>query len=301
MGTEYRKSVSKEHIAKSCRSNAAQFECPLWVMCGRRLGKNFLTLRSIGRVRSCVRPARWFAPHGPDLGGRIKGATLITAGSAPQTVSIRRDVDSNTSRVRHGELQNAITLCWTRDSSSHGDNLSASLRSVGLSLCSAGQIRARQAAGFKTRLGHRASWLRISLANQRLSNLVHYSKSVNAAATDINIAKASRYRPRRRHHGGNCCIVPLRRVYIATNALPANSRGSLSTASKLHCDYWRSAFGNSLRCGSLISLRNQSVSSTRSAPTATYQCGYRKLKTTCQMTTGGHLNVPCASVLQSEL
>ena len=31
-------------------------KCPLWVMCGRRLGKNFLTLRSIGRVRSCVRP-----------------------------------------------------------------------------------------------------------------------------------------------------------------------------------------------------------------------------------------------------
>ena len=139
-------------------------------------------------------------------------------------------------------------------------------------------------------------WLR-NLASLNLS----LPGIVNAAATDINIAKASRYRPRRRHHGGNCCIVPLRRVYIATNALPANSRGSLSTASKLHCDYWRSAFGNSLRCGSLISLRNQSVSSTRSAPTATYQCGYRKLKTTCQMTTGGHLNVPCASVLQSEL
>ena len=29
---------------------------PPRVMCGRRLGKNFLTLRSIGRVRSCVRP-----------------------------------------------------------------------------------------------------------------------------------------------------------------------------------------------------------------------------------------------------
>ncbi len=30
--------------------------CPLWVACGRRLGKNFLTWCSIGRVRSCVRP-----------------------------------------------------------------------------------------------------------------------------------------------------------------------------------------------------------------------------------------------------
>jgi hypothetical protein len=31
-------------------------QSPLWVTCGRRLGKNFLTLRSIGRVRSRVRP-----------------------------------------------------------------------------------------------------------------------------------------------------------------------------------------------------------------------------------------------------
>ena len=31
-------------------------ECPLWVTCGRRLGKNFLTDCSIGRVRSRVRP-----------------------------------------------------------------------------------------------------------------------------------------------------------------------------------------------------------------------------------------------------
>jgi len=31
-------------------------KCPLWVTCGRRLGKNFLTDCSIGRVRSRVRP-----------------------------------------------------------------------------------------------------------------------------------------------------------------------------------------------------------------------------------------------------
>jgi len=30
--------------------------CPLWVTCGRRPGKNFLTFCSIGRVRSRVRP-----------------------------------------------------------------------------------------------------------------------------------------------------------------------------------------------------------------------------------------------------
>jgi hypothetical protein len=31
-------------------------KCPLWVTCGRRPGKNFLTFCSIGRVRSRVRP-----------------------------------------------------------------------------------------------------------------------------------------------------------------------------------------------------------------------------------------------------
>jgi hypothetical protein len=31
-------------------------QCLLWVTCGRRLGKNFLTACSIGRVRSRVRP-----------------------------------------------------------------------------------------------------------------------------------------------------------------------------------------------------------------------------------------------------
>ena len=40
-----------------CSTANLDQRCPLWVMCGRRrLGKNFLSCCSIGRVRSCDRP-----------------------------------------------------------------------------------------------------------------------------------------------------------------------------------------------------------------------------------------------------
>jgi hypothetical protein len=44
-------------VGDRCTAGFRSPLCPLWVMCGRRrLGKNFLSCCSIGRVRSCVRP-----------------------------------------------------------------------------------------------------------------------------------------------------------------------------------------------------------------------------------------------------
>jgi hypothetical protein len=48
---------------------------PLWVTCGRRPGKNFLTLCSIGRVRSRVRPV--------DAAGMAAGPNALR-GSGPK-------------------------------------------------------------------------------------------------------------------------------------------------------------------------------------------------------------------------
>src|ERR1700704_1084383 len=50
-------------------------ECHLWVTCGRRPGKNFLTFCSIGRVRSRVRPV--------DAAGVAAGPNALR-GSSPK-------------------------------------------------------------------------------------------------------------------------------------------------------------------------------------------------------------------------
>ena len=45
---------------------------------------------------------------------------------------------------------------------------------------------------------------------------------------DINIAKASRYRPRRRHHGANCCIVLVGRRRVQDKAHRSQARSDLT-------------------------------------------------------------------------
>src|SRR6516165_7663317 len=48
--------IDESAVIMAARGNLGHSARPLWVTCGRRLGKNFLTFCSIGRVRSRVRP-----------------------------------------------------------------------------------------------------------------------------------------------------------------------------------------------------------------------------------------------------
>src|SRR5262249_19556012 len=75
-------------------------ECPLWVMCGRRrLGKNFLSCCSIGRVRSCVRPVL--------CGGEAAGHNALR-GSGPNQKHAFKDALTQTGSPDPGSTLSAL-------------------------------------------------------------------------------------------------------------------------------------------------------------------------------------------------
>src|SRR5215470_299706 len=114
-----RPSIAGLAVSMACIAAKVGRSFPLWVMCGRRrLGKNFLSCCSIGRVRSCVRPVLCggeAAGHnalrgsGPNQKHAFKDALTQTGSPDP-----RIDLVCITSSCPRQFLQtsNAVVVSW---------------------------------------------------------------------------------------------------------------------------------------------------------------------------------------------